>query len=223
MPAIILSAGRGHRLRPLTDHVPKPLLQVGAEVLLGRHLRALSSSGVRRVVINVAWHGQLIRHFVGDGTGSGVEIAISDEGSTALETGGGIFRALPLLGAGPFISINADVWTDFDFSAFAPPAGDDLATLVLVANPEHNPDGDFALANDRVVSEGERYTFSGIAMLRPELFADSDEGIYSIVPLLREAIRAGRVRGQLHCGAWFDCGAPERLAAARHYAATHRK
>lgn len=198
--------------------MPKPLLQVGGEILLGRHLQALSSAGISHVVINVAWLAGMIRSYAGDGARYGLEIAISDEGDTALETGGGIYRALPLLGPAPFVSVNADVWTDLDYATIVTPGDEDLATLLLVPNPEHNPDGDFAMAGDRVVEEGERYTFSGIAMLRPELFDGSSDGIYSIVPLLREAVAAGRVRGQLHTGAWFDCGAPQRLDVARRYA-----
>ncbi|MDH3718015.1 MAG: nucleotidyltransferase family protein [Planctomycetota bacterium] len=219
---MILAAGRGHRLRPVTDFIPKPLLQVAGETLLGRHLQALSSAGIRHIVINTAWLGGLIRRYTGDGTQFGVEIAISEEGDVALETGGGIHRALPLLGAQPFLLINADIWTDLDLGTVAPLQPGDLASLVLVPNPPHNPDGDFGLRADRVVDKGERLTYAGVAMLHPALFDNCDAGIFPLAPLLREAIRDGHVSGQRHDGVWFDCGAADRLDATRRYAARRR-
>ncbi len=215
---MILAAGRGQRLRPLTDHIPKPLLQIAGDTLLGRHLRALSSADIPDVVINTAWLGWMIRRYVGDGARFGVRAAISDEGDTALETGGGIYRALPQLGSEPFLLVNADIWTDLDPGSVPAPGPDDLASLILVPNPAHNPDGDFGLEGDRVVEGGERLTYSGIAMLRPELFRDCTQDRFPLAPLLRGAIRDGRARGWRHDGAWFDIGSPERLALARHYA-----
>ncbi len=213
--AMVLAAGRGERLRPLTDFVPKPLLQVGGETLLGRHLRLLGSIGVTDVVVNTAWLGSMLVRQAGDGDRYGVRIHYSDEGDEALETGGGIFRALPRLGEQPFLLLNGDIWTDFDLTLIAEPAGDELASLVMVPNPPHNPAGDFGLVDTRVLNDGARLTYSGIAMLHPELFADCRPGRFSLAPLLRRAIADGRVRGQLHEGAWFDCGSPANLEAAR--------
>lgn len=215
---MILGAGRGERLRPLTNQIPKPLLQVGGETLIGRHLSALASVGVTHVVINTAWLGWMIRHYVGDGSRFAVQATISDEGQAALETGGGIWRALPALGSGPFLLLNGDIWTNLDLRSIAMPGPDDLASLVLVPNPAHHPNGDFALDGDRVVEEGKRMTYSGIAILRPELFASCQTETFSLAPLLRDAIKAGRVRGQRFAGAWFDIGTAERLALARHHA-----
>ena len=218
---MILAAGRGERLRPLTDHVPKPLLQVGGRTLLGRHVSALAGAGVRLVVVNTAWRGELIRRVIGDGGQFGVSVQYSDEGESALETGGGIFRALPLLGKGPFLLINGDVWTDLDPGSVSPPGAGDLASLVLVDNPPQHPGGDFGLAGDRVVPTGDRLTYSGIAVLSPQLFGACADGAFPLGPLLRDAIAAGRVRGRHHAGAWFDTGTPDGLAAARAHAAAH--
>ena len=218
--AMILAAGRGHRLRPLTDYVPKPLLQVAGDTLLGRHLKALSSAGLSHIVINTAWLGGLIRRYVGDGSRFGVDIAISEEGDEALETGGGIHKALPLLGPQPFVLVNADIWTDLDIGAAVGLQPGDLASLVLVPNPSHNRDGDFHLAGGRVVDngKGESLTYSGIAILDPGLFDGCEAGIFPLAPLLRQAVRDGRVAGVPRDGAWFDCGSADRLEAARHHA-----
>ena len=218
---MILAAGRGERLRPLTDHVPKPLLQVGGRTLLGRHLSALAGAGARLVVVNTAWRGELIRRVIGDGSQFGVPVQYSDEGDSALETGGGIFKALPLLGKAPFLLINGDVWTDLGPGSVLPAGANDLASLVLVDNPPQHPGGDFGLAGDRVVLAGEKLTYSGIAVLSPDLFAGCTEGVFPLGPLLRDAIASGRVRGQHYTGAWFDTGTPQGLAAARSRAAGH--
>lgn len=215
---MILAAGRGERLRPLTDYLPKPLLQVGGETLAGRHLEALAAAGIRRVVINTAWRGKLLRAWLGDGRRWGVEIAYTDEGDAALETGGGIQHALPLLGDQPFIILNGDVWTDLDPATLPELRGGDLAHLVLVDNPVHNPAGDFALCDGRVRGEGARLTYSGVAVLAPQLLSNSMPGRFPLAPLLRDAIDAGVVSGCHFHGAWFDTGTAASLAQARDYA-----
>jgi MurNAc alpha-1-phosphate uridylyltransferase len=210
---MVLAAGRGERMRPLTDQVPKPLLTVDNKPLIVYHLEKLSRLGVKQVVINLAWLGGQIRDALGDGARWRLRIHYSDEGEQALETGGGIFQALPLLGPAPFLVVNADVYTEFDFGALqiAPEA---LAQLVLVANPMHHPRGDFALINGRVQQQGgARWTYSGIGLYRPELFAGCSPGKFPLLPLLRRAIAGGRLHGQVFEGAWSDVGSVERLAA----------
>jgi len=210
--AMILAAGRGERMRPLTDRIPKPLLEAGGRPLIGHHLAALARAGVREVVINHAHLGAQIEAALGDGGGYGLHICYSHE-ETALETGGGIFRALPLLGQDPFIVVNGDVWTDFDLARLRI-ADRDLAHLVLVDNPEHHPAGDFVLEGDRVRAEdGPRLTFSGIGVYRPSLFDGCAPGRFPLAPLLRAAMAAGLVSGERHAGRWTDVGTPERLAA----------
>jgi MurNAc alpha-1-phosphate uridylyltransferase len=210
--AMILAAGRGERMRPLTDRVPKPLLAAGGRRLIDFHLEALARAGVRDVVVNHAHLGEQIEAALGDGSGFGLRIRYSVE-AEALETGGGIYQALPLLGEGPFIVVNGDVWTDLDFGRLA--LGEpDLAHLVLVDNPAHHPAGDFALQGDRVTGHGEpRLTFAGVGVYRAELFASCRAGAFPLAPLLRDAMAAGRVSGRRHAGAWIDVGTPERLAA----------
>ena len=214
MRAMILAAGRGERMRPLTLVRPKPLLEAGGAPLIVHHLRALASAGFEDVVVNLSWLGDQIRATLGDGSRYGVRLHYSDEGPEPLETGGGIFRALALLGAGPFLVLNGDVWTDVDWSALRGRlAPGDLAHLVLVPNPTHNRSGDFVLEHGRIVeTAGERTTFSGVGVYRAELFAGCSDGIFKLAPLLRNAARAGRVSGELHTGAWLDIGTPERLA-----------
>ena len=208
---MVLAAGRGERMRPLTDHTPKPLLEAGGQPLIAYHLTALARAGVREVVINHAHLGAQIEAALGDGAAYGLQIRYSPE-EAALETGGGIFRALPLLGPGPFIVVTGDVWTDLNLRHLRL-ADDDLAHLVLVANPSHHPAGDFALAGDRVVPEVPvRLTFSGIGVYRAALFEGCAPGRFPLAPLLRPAIAAGRVSGELHSGRWTDVGTPERLA-----------
>lgn len=211
MKAMILAAGRGERMRPLTDHTPKPLLIAGGKPLIQHHIERLAAAGIRELVINHAHLGAQIEAALGDGAGFGVEIRYSPE-ERALETGGGIFRALPLLGPEPFLVVNGDVWTDVDLAGLALDAGD-LAHLVLVDNPPHNPKGDFVLIAGRVRSTGTpRLTFSGIGLYRPELFDGQTPGAFPLAPLLRQAMKAGRVGGRHHGGHWFDIGTPERLA-----------
>jgi MurNAc alpha-1-phosphate uridylyltransferase len=211
--AMILAAGRGERMRPLTDNMPKPLLEVGGKPLLQYHLENLARAGIERIIINHARHGGLIERRFGSGREFGLEIHYSAEGEQPLETGGGIKRALPLFTPGPFIVVNADIWTDFDFTRLpAAPAG--LAHLVLVANPDHHPRGDFALDHD-LVSErhGPRHTYSGIGVLQPELFAGVRATVFPLAPLLRDAARRGLVSGELYQGHWLDVGTPQRLSA----------
>jgi N-acetyl-alpha-D-muramate 1-phosphate uridylyltransferase len=211
--AMVLAAGRGERMRPLTDQTPKPLLTVRDKPLIVYHLEKLSRLGVKQVVINLAWLGAQIRTALGDGARWNLQIHYSDEGDEALETGGGIFRALPWLGPQPFLVVNADVFTELDFGAIqlAPEA---LAQLVLVANPLHHPHGDFALANGRVQAQGgARWTYSGIGLYRPELFKGCSPGRFPLLPLLRRAIADGKLHGQVFEGAWSDVGSVERLAA----------
>ncbi len=213
--AMILAAGRGERMRPLTDQTPKPLLEVGGRPLIQWQLRRLSHAGLRRIVINLGWKGEQIRVALGDGREFGVEISYSEEGFPALETGGGIFRALPLLGTGPFLVVNGDVWSDLELGELRCPSGS-LAHLVLVANPDHNPGGDFRLEGNRVCSRGAgAVTFSGIGIYRPALFSNCRPGRFSLAPLLERAIGEGKVTGEIYRGIWLDVGAPERLACLR--------
>ncbi len=211
LKAMILAAGRGERMRPLTDHTPKPLLTVGGQRLIEYHLAALARAGVREVVINHAHLGEQIEATLGDGDCYGVSIRYSPE-PAALETGGGIFRALPLLGEEPFLVVNGDVWCDYPFERLpVEPAG--LAHLVLVDNPPHNPAGDFALEEGLVRSDGpSRLTFSGIGIYRPELFAGCSAGAFPLAPLLRAAMEQGKVSGEHYRGRWVDVGTPQRLA-----------
>jgi MurNAc alpha-1-phosphate uridylyltransferase len=215
---MILAAGRGERMRPLTDRTPKPLLQVGGRRLIEWHLQALARAGVREVVVNHAWLGAQLPEALGDGARYGLRLHYSDEGDSALETGGGIFKALPWLGPEPFLVVNGDVWTDFDHARRPSLDAAALAALVLVPNPPQHPRGDFALrerASWRDVvadpDDGPRYTFSGIAVYRPEFFAGCEAGKFPLLPLFRRAAAAGRLRGQLYDGLWFDIGTPERL------------
>ena len=228
MKAMILAAGRGERMRPLTDTTPKPLLQVGREPLIGWHLRRLAAAGIREIVINHAWLGQQIEDTLGDGAAYGVHIAYSAEGSQGLETAGGIATALPLLGSDPFLVINGDILTDIDFSVAVRQSetllSDCLAYLWLTANPPHNPAGDFSLLSDGLIrseGDGERLTFSGCGLYKSELFAETTpHRAAKLAPLLREAMTAGKVRGHCHNGLWLDVGTPERLDEARCLAAS---
>jgi N-acetyl-alpha-D-muramate 1-phosphate uridylyltransferase len=214
MKAMILAAGRGERMRPLTDHCPKPLLSAGGKPLIVWHIERLRDAGFTELVINHAHLGAQLEAALGNGRELGVRIVWSREG-TALETAGGIRFAARLLGEAPFLVVNGDVFTDVDFAPLARrPNGDDLAHLVLVPNPLHHPTGDFHLADGRVRSEGEpKLTFSGIAVYHPALFADLPERAPAkLAPLLRAAMAGGRVSGELHAGHWLDIGTPARLA-----------
>jgi N-acetyl-alpha-D-muramate 1-phosphate uridylyltransferase len=212
MHAMILAAGRGERMRPLTDHTPKPLLQVGGKPLIVWHIEKLVRAGVRAIVINHAWLGDRIEAALGDGHRFGAHIRYSAEAS-ALETAGGIARALPLLDSDPFLVVNGDIHTEFDFATLAAhPLADALAHLVLIDNPAHHPDGDFVLAGGRVRDAGpQRLTYSGIGLYRAALFAGIAPGRAQLAPLLREAMRADRVTGEHYRGRWTDVGTVERL------------
>ncbi len=210
---MVLAAGRGERLRPLTDHTPKPLLQVRGKPLIAWHLEALARAGVGEAVINLSWLGAQLRAALGSGERYGLRIHYSEEPDGALEVGGGICNALALLGDAPFIVVNGDTFTSIDFSrlAIAPQA---LAHLVLVPNPAHHPRGDFALRDGAVEETGEpRLTYSGIGVFRPALFAACAPGRFPLLPLLRSAIAAHRLSGERFDGAWTDVGTAERLAA----------
>lgn len=211
MKAMILAAGKGERMRPLTLHTPKPLLEAGGRPLIEHHILALAAAGFRELVINHAWLGEQIEAHLGDGARFGVAIRYSAEGEP-LETGGGIHRALPLLGEAPFAVVNGDVWCDYDFARLRRPLAG-LARLVLVDNPPHHPGGDFHLDGTRVIEQGEpRLTYSGLAVLHPALFDGCTAGAFKLAPLLRQAMARGAVEGERHPGRWVDVGTPERLA-----------
>ena len=210
MKAMILAAGFGSRLRPLTNTTPKPLLQVGGKPLLQYHLQRLAAAGITDIVINISWLAEKIEDYFGDGSHFGVNIDWSRE-AQPLETGGGIANALPLLGSEPFLLINGDVWTDFPLHSISLDQDAD-AYLVMVANPEHNPSGDFAVANSLVSYDaGPKYTFSGISLFRPQLFAGFNEGCFPLRDVMRPAILSGRVTGAVYTGQWWDIGTVERL------------
>jgi len=212
MKAMILAAGRGERMRPLTDRMPKPLLRAGDRSLIEHHIHRLSAAGYRDLIVNHAHLGEQIEEALGDGARWGVSIRYSPE-EAPLETGGGIFRALPMVGPEPFLVVNGDIWIDLDFAGLRrPPQG--LAHLVLVPNPPHHPTGDFVLHNGLVRSNGgAKLTFSGVGLYRPELFAGCKPGRFALAPLLRQAMTQGQVSGELHPGTWIDVGTPERLQA----------
>jgi MurNAc alpha-1-phosphate uridylyltransferase len=216
MKVMLLAAGRGERMRPLTDACPKPLLPVAGKPLVVWHLERLAAAGFTEVVINLSWRGEQIAAALGDGSRYGVSIAYSREPWPALETGGGIANALPLLGDGPFLLVNGDVFTDVDFRQLRLAPGD-LAQLVLVENPPHHPRGDFWLQHGRIVATdgpgARRLTYAGISVLHPALFHGTSPGRFPLLPLLQQAREAGRLGGQLHPGRWTDVGTPERLAA----------
>lgn len=217
MKAMILAAGRGQRMRPLTDHTPKPLLPVAGQPLIAWHLQRLADSGIGEVVINHAWLGQQIVTALGNGSAWGVNITYSAE-DPALETAGGIARALPRLGDEPFLVVNGDVWCDWDFRnalaiARELQASEREAHLVLVDNPAHHPTGDFALDDQsRVGQAGKQLTFSGIGVYHPILFAKLDPDMPApLAPLLRQAIDRQAISGEHYRGFWMDVGTPQRL------------
>jgi len=214
MKAMVLAAGRGERMRPITDRIPKPLVPVAGKPLIVYHLEALARAGVRDVVINLAYRGAQIREALDDGSRYGVRISYSDEGPDPIETGGGIFKALPLLGAQPFIVVNGDVWTDFDVATLPRLDGGAHAHLVMVPNPPHVARGDFALDGDAIIEsdKDDRFTYSGIGVFSPEFFHDCQPGKFPLRPLLIRAIAARKLEGQVYRGMWLDIGTPERLA-----------
>lgn len=215
MRAMILAAGRGERMRPLTDHLPKPLLPVAGKTLIEHHLTALAAAGFREVVINHAWLGHLLEAQLGDGSAYGLRIQYSPEGPVGIETAAGIKKALPLLGDDPFLVVNGDVLTDYPFSQLPVLAKDQLAHLVLVPNPVQHPQGDFGLAEGLALdSAAEQFTFSGIALYRPAFFAQVGSGSQKLAPYLRAAMQQRQVSASLYEGYWADIGTPERLALA---------
>jgi len=211
--AMILAAGRGERMRPLTDTTPKPLLRVRGKPLIERHVERLAQAGIERIVINLAWLGSMIRDYLGDGSRHGVSILYSEESPQALETAGGIFRALPMLGPDPFLVVNGDILTDYGFERIALDDERD-SHLVLVPNPPQHPGGDFGLQGDLAVpAAGRQYTFAGIAAYRREFFAGCEDGVFPLKPLLVRCMTAGRCGAELYTGLWEDVGTPERLGA----------
>jgi MurNAc alpha-1-phosphate uridylyltransferase len=214
---MILAAGKGERMRPLTLTTPKPLIRVAGVPLIEYHIRALAAAGFTEIVINHAWLGQQIEDYLGDGSQFGVNIQYSPEGEP-LETGGGIFRALPLLGDEPFLVVNGDIWTDYDFSALRQPIAG-LVHLVMVDNPEHHAAGDFMLVDAQVRDRkpgSQALTYSGIAVLHPQLFAGCTAGAFKLAPLLRKAMADEQVSGEHLQGQWVDVGTHERLAEVEH-------
>ncbi|MEQ1739206.1 MAG: N-acetylmuramate alpha-1-phosphate uridylyltransferase MurU [Methyloglobulus sp.] len=212
MKAMILAAGRGERMRPLTDHTPKPLLPVAGKPLIEHTINQLVSAGFTDIVINHAHLGQQIEDKLSNGRHLGANISYSPEGEQALETAGGIINALPLLGKDVFLVVNGDIATDFPFAELKK-ISVDLAHIVLIDNPPHHTKGDFALDNAGNVTENEnhRYTFSGIGLYHPDLFSKTPPGKSKLAPLLREAIAAKKATGQHYSGFWMDIGTPERL------------
>jgi len=213
MRAMILAAGRGERMRPLTDRTPKPLLCVGGKPLIEHHLCNLVQLGIRKVAVNVSHLAEQLIAFLADGSAWGLELTVLTEPPGALETGGGIHNALRYLGDEPFLVINGDVWCAPDIAELRPLGLEDRAHLLLVNNPAHHPDGDFTLAGARVVPDhnGKRLTFSGISLLHPQLFTDCRPGAFPLAPLLREAVNRRQVSGSHFHGDWVDVGTPARL------------
>ena len=209
---MILAAGRGERMQPLTDETPKPLLPVNGKPLIEYHIEALVRGGIHDIVINLAWLGSQIRDRIGDGAKYGINISYSDEGPEALETGGGVFRALPLLGAAPFWLVNGDIFCAYKYGEQGLPEGM-LGHLIMVPNPPHNAAGDFSLADGKVIRRAaQTLTYSGIAILHPDLFTGSVDGKFPLAPLFNDAIDRGALSGEHFDGRWTDVGTPERLA-----------
>jgi len=210
MKAMILAAGRGERLRPITDNIPKPLVEVRGKSLIQHHIEALVAAGFTELVINHAWHGEKIEQALGDGSRFGATIQYSAEG-IALETGGGIHRALPLLGDDPFLVVNGDVFTDYPFARLVNQPSK-LVHLVLVPNPPQHPKGDFALQEGKLVRAGNvTHTYSGIGVYSPRFFKDCKPGKFSIAPMLYTAIDEAQITGEVYEGVWEDVGTIERL------------
>jgi len=216
MKAMILAAGLGNRMRPLTLHTPKPLLEVGGKPLIVWHIEKLQNIGIKDIVINTAWLGEKLAQTLGDGSQFGVNILWSHEGE-GLETAGGIINALPLLGQEPFILVNGDVWSTMDFSTLLDvKLENDLAHLVLVENPAQHPNGDFTLANGRAYTfdqnqPGEALTYSGVAVIQPGMFAGLENGKRPLAPLLKQAMLEQQISASKMQGVWVDVGTPERL------------
>ncbi len=219
MRAMILAAGRGERMRPLTDKMPKSMLEVSGKPLIQYHVENLVRAGIVDIVINHALFGEQLEAYLNDGKTLGASITYSAEGDQPLETAGGIVRALPLLGDKPFVTVNADIWTDFSFQDLLCQSDDlsnDSAHLILVDNPEHNPEGDFALSDGKLLNQGApMLTFSGISIFTPKFFKDCASGSVPLAPILRKAASQGRVTGSHYQGQWQDIGTLERLSDLR--------
>lgn len=217
MKAMILAAGRGERMRPLTDHTPKPLLTIAGKPIIVHTIERLVQAGFTELVINHAYLGSKIEAALGDGSSFGANIQYSPEGAHGLETAGGIIHALPLLGTEPFLVVNGDIFTDFDFAPLKNQSVD-LAHLVLVPNPEHHPHGDFGITDGLVKEDAaEALTFSGIGVYNPKLFENLPQGSLKLGGLLRSKMAGGRISGQKFTGIWSDVGTPERLAELNHH------
>ncbi len=217
MKAMILAAGLGNRMRPLTLYKPKPLLEVGGKPLIVWHIEKLKKIGVTEIIINSAWLADVLIGALGDGSQFGVTIRWTRE-AEGLETAGGIINALPLLGTEPFILVNGDVWTTFDFASLLNVnLGADLAHLVYVTNPAQHPKGDFILADGRSYTfeqeqQGEALTYSGVAVINPKMFDGLDAGKRPLAPLLKDAMLDGKISAEKMQAAWVDVGTPERLS-----------
>ncbi len=210
---MILAAGPGERMHPLTENTPKPMLAVAGKPLLQHHIEALAKAGFTDLIINHGRFGYLIESCFGDGSQFGVNIHYSAEGERPLETGGGIKQALGLLGSGPFLVVNGDIWTDFPLQSLTKRTNTGLAHLIMAPNPPHHPDGDFAMRDGMLLMEGApKYTFSGIGLYSPALFAPLKAGRFPLAPLLRRAIGNGQISGEIYTGHWFDIGTAQRLA-----------
>lgn len=210
MIAMILAAGRGERLRPITDSMPKALVKVQGQSLLERHLWSVRAAGIETVVINLGWLGEQIEASIGSGARFGLQVVYSQEGDNILETGGGIQRALPLFGDEPFLVVNGDVFTDIELPVALSDDAD--GHLVMVPTPDFKTQGDFELVDGLVRNAtSPALTFSGVATYRPSFFKDCEPGRFSVAPMLRRAADAGRLTGNLHSGLWEDVGTPERL------------
>lgn len=228
MRAMILAAGRGERMRPLTDHTPKPLLPVAGKPMIQYHIETLAAAGVGEIVINLAWLGSQLRAALGDGSQFGVRIEYSDEGDSALETGGGVFQALPLLagssGKDRFIVVSGDVFTAYPLGdAVKKLAAEDVAHFVVVPNPDFHTRGDFGLAGDRLTDSGERYTYANIGVFDPEFFKGCKPGRFPLAPLMFDWIRQGRVSGELYRGVWHNVGTHQQLQQIDQEASAQRR
>ena len=228
MRAMILAAGRGERMRPLTDRTPKPLLPVAGKPMIQYHIETLAAAGVGEIIINLAWLGPQIRTVIGDGARFDVRIQYSDEGDAALETGGGVFKALPFLagpsGTDPFLVVSGDVFTEYPLGdALKKLAADDVAHFVVVPNPDFHTRGDFGLADGRLTDSGERYTYANIGAMRPEFFAGCRPGKFPLAPLMFDWIRKNRVSGELFRGVWHNVGTPQQLQQLDQEASAQRR
>jgi MurNAc alpha-1-phosphate uridylyltransferase len=214
MKAMILAAGRGERLKPLTNTIPKPLLKAGSRSLIEYHLVNLRNAGVSDVVINIAWLGELIKKKLGDGQNYNLNISYSDEGDCALETAGGIIKALPMLGNEPFLVVNGDIWSDYDFRLLVDKKLQGEAHLVLVENPDHNKEGDFALEKNLLKNSGDTmYTYSGIGLYSKQFFEGLSLEKSALAPIIRKKADRLLVAGSIHDGLWTDVGSIDRLEA----------